>query len=111
MMFKIEGEPFQEIKAEVEKFAKGVEETWGPEIEKAREKLKTLPLPVKMPDVPLPDEIVIPVWEDNGVLFMRVPVALPFGRVWRKPRKKMESNLKGWLEKCGFKVKITYQGD
>lgn len=111
MKFRITGEPFPEIKEQVEKFAKGIEETWKPEIEKAREKLKNLPLPVKTPDVPLPDDIVITVWEENGALFMRVPVMLPVGRVWKKPRKKMEENLGGWLKRCGFKAKVEYQGD
>lgn len=112
MKFRITGEPLPEIKAEVKRFAKGIEEAWKPEIELAREKLKKLPLPVKVPDVPLPEDITITVWEEDGAVFLRVPVMLPGGRVWGKPRKKMEQNLRGWLvDKCEFKAKIKYAGD
>lgn len=109
MLFRIEGDS-KEIKPYLEEFVKAVENEWKPQIEMAREKLKKLPLPIKV-DIPLPDEITIPVWEENNVVFLRVPVALPFGRVWQKPKKKMHKNLEGLLKSKGIKAKVTYEGD
>jgi len=114
MLFRIDGN-LDELVPALDEFTKSIEEEWGPALEEAKKKIKKIPLPIKV-DLPLPDEMIVPFWKEEGHILMRVPIGIPGGNIGmkligRSARKKMEKNLKGYFEYKNIKAKVKHIGE
>ena len=104
MLFKIEGEDTKAILAALQEYQKDAEEEYKKELPGGIAKIKAIQSisPVHF-DVPLPDELIMLSYEENGAVFFRIAVYIPrimrvLGRI-----RKMEKNLKEFLSEKGFK--------
>ena len=113
MLFEIQGEDNQRILDSLKEFQVLAEGEYKIELEKAKEKVKKISFlsPVIM-KIPLPDEMMLLSWEENGMVFLRMPVYTPrILKVMRKT-KALENNLKLFLESKGHKIKsVKLKGD
>ena len=113
MMFEIQGEDNQKILDSLKEFQSLAESEYKIELEKAKEKIKKISFlsPVIM-KVPLPDEMIFFSWEENGMVFLRMPVYTPKILKIMGKTKVLENNLKLFLEHKGHKIKsVKYRGD
>jgi hypothetical protein len=109
MLFKIEGDDNKAILMALQEFQKNAEEEYRNELAGAKARVKAIQSvsPVHF-DIPLPDELLILSYEENGAVFFRLGLYVPrimrvLGRI-----RKMEKNLKEFLAEKGlknFKVK------
>jgi hypothetical protein len=115
MLFKVVGDDLDNIKNTIAEFCALAEVEWKRQIPEASKKLRDLkfPMPVKIPDASelLPEEMKFVHWVDGDCVFMRIPVAIPFGRVFKMPKKKAQKNLEGFLKDKGVDAKVKYMGD
>jgi hypothetical protein len=113
MMFEIQGEDNQRILDSLKEFQALAESEYKIELEKAKEKIKKISFlsPVIM-KIPLPDEMIFFSWEENGMVFLRMPIYTPkILKVMGKTRM-LENNLKLFLESKGLKIKsVKHKGD
>ena len=113
MLFQIEGEDSQAILNSLKEFQAIAEAEYKTELENAKEKIKSIDWlsPVGM-NVPLPDEIPMLSWEENGLVFLRIALYTPkILKIMGKTRA-LEKNVKMFLEAKGHKIKsVKHKGD
>ena len=113
MLCEIEAEDNKSVLQSLEEFTKESESVYKEELEKAKQKIKTVaflsPVATK---VPLPDEMTMFSWEDKGLIYFRIVVYVPRILKMLRKTKKLEDNLKLFLEAKGHKIKkIKLVGD
>jgi len=112
-MFEIQGEDNQKILDSLKEFQALAESEYKIELEKAKEKIKKISFlsPIAM-KVPLPDEMIFFSWEENGMVFLRMPIYTPKILKVMGKTKALENNLKMFLEHKGHKINsVKYKGD
>lgn len=117
MLFEIYCENIDDNKAvlkSLEEFHEGAKGEWKEEMIKAKEKLKTIKTfsVFGVPEIPLPDEVIMFYWEENGVVFFRLAVYMPKVLKIMGKHRGLEKTLRLFLEAKGHKIKkIKYTGD
>jgi hypothetical protein len=117
MLFEIHCENCDENEAvlkSLEEFHEGAKGEWKEEMDKAKAKLKTIKSIsiFGMPEIPLPDEVVMIYWEENGIVFFRLAVYMPKVLKIMGKHRGLEKTLRLFLEAKGHKIKkIRYTGD
>jgi hypothetical protein len=106
MLFEIECEDKQSVMKSLGEFRDEAALSYKYELEKAKQKIKTIsylsPVAAK---VPLPEEISMFFWEEKGLLYFRIIVYVPRILKLLRKTKKLEDNLKLFLESKGHKIK------
>jgi hypothetical protein len=106
MLFEVKGEDNKTILESLEIFNREAEVEYRDAIKKAEGIMRTIGQPM-----PLSEQWLMLSWEQEGKVYVRIPLPMPrVIKLFRKHRQ-MENNLALFLESRGLKCKVQYKNE